>query len=140
MPWSTRLDDVRPVRLRRAEAEQRVHDRRQLRLDHELPVLLGVAVRSGAVELVLLAERDDDLVDERVAEARDLDLVAAAVAAALVVVIVVARLLEASTETRLRSVEAHTPTTAFLSFAESTSSPSLVTFSSGTCSTIEWTP
>ena len=76
-----RLHDVRAVVLRGADVEQRVQDRRELRLHDVLAVERGVAVRGGAVELVLLAERDDDLVDQRVAEARDLDPAAVARAA-----------------------------------------------------------
>ena len=57
-----------------AEVEQGVQDLRQLRLDDVLAV--SSASRSGWVRLnwSFLPERDDDLVDERVAEARDLDL------------------------------------------------------------------
>ena len=68
-----RLHDVRAVVLRGADVEQRVEDRRQLRLHDVLAVERRVAVGRGAVELVLLPERDDDLVHQRVAEARDLD-------------------------------------------------------------------
>ena len=39
-----------------------------------MPKFFGVVGRLGGVELVLLPERDDDLVDQRVAQAADLDL------------------------------------------------------------------
>ena len=54
-----------------AEVVERVQDRGELRLQVVLLELLVVG-RCAAVPEVLLAERDDDLVDERVREARDL--------------------------------------------------------------------
>ena len=73
------LHDVETVGLGRADVEQQVQDPRELRLDHVLPVQLGVAVRRRAVEHVLLSDRDDDLVHERVPEAGDLHVVVAIV-------------------------------------------------------------
>ena len=63
-----RLDDVRPVVLRGAEVEQHVHHVCQLGRQHVLAVPRRVLVGLGPVELVLLPERDHDLVDQRVAQ------------------------------------------------------------------------
>ena len=101
MPWRTawtmsvRLSSGAP------DVEQRVQHRRELRLHDVLAVQRGVAVRRRPVELVLLPERDDDLVHQRVAEPGDLHPAAARV-----------RRLPL-TWSRRRSVVDHTPTTAF---------------------------
>ena len=64
-----RLDDVGAVGLRDVEPRvQDVDQVRQLGLDDVGAVELGVLVGRRRVELVLLADRDDHLVDERVAE------------------------------------------------------------------------
>ena len=55
------------------DVEQQVHHGGQLRIEHVGPVVLEVVLRLGGVELVLLAQRDDNLVDQRVAQAADLD-------------------------------------------------------------------
>ena len=75
-----RLDDVGAVRLLDAEAEQRVQEARRLGVESELAEVLRVVRGGRAVELVLLADRDDHLVDQRVAEARDLDPLVTAMA------------------------------------------------------------
>src|SRR6185295_15953376 len=69
-----RADDVRTPGLRRVHDtwEQDVHDLRQLRVDDELAEVLRVVRGGRRVEPVLLTQGDHDLVDERVAQARDL--------------------------------------------------------------------
>ena len=79
--------------------EELVEHRRQLRLQHVLAVVGRVVLRVRAVEPVLLAQRDDHLVDQRVAETRDLHERD--------------RLPWPFTEIARRSVVAQTPTTAF---------------------------
>ena len=76
MPGQQRLHDVRAVRLRDVEArEQDVDDLRQLRRDDVLAVELRVVGSAAcALKRSFLPERDDDLVDERVAQAADLDV------------------------------------------------------------------
>ena len=72
-----RLDDVRAVGLLDPEVEQLVQDRREVQVQRVLAEVLQVVRRLRAVELVLLPERDDDLVDQRVAQPRDLHPLAA---------------------------------------------------------------
>ncbi len=67
-----RLDDVRPARLLHAEVEQGVQQARRLRVQRIPAEVRQVVGGRRPVELVLLADRDDDLVDQRVAEPRDL--------------------------------------------------------------------
>ena len=98
----------------------------QLRLHDVLAVQLGVAVGRRAVELVLLPERDDDLVHERVAKSRDLDPAAVPAPRAAVV-----------TWSFLRSVVDQTPTTAFDASGPLTALWLRVTIRSGIWSTVE---
>jgi hypothetical protein len=67
-----RLDDVRAVLLLDAQPEQRVEDAGGLGVHGVRPEVGRVVGGPRTVELVLLPERDDHLVDERVAETADL--------------------------------------------------------------------
>ena len=82
-----------------------------------------------AVVAVLLAQRDHDLVDERVAEAAHLDAAGWWILRCF---------LWPLTWSFLRSAEAHTPTTALPALAEETDLPSRVTAASGICRTTLW--
>src|SRR6185436_522866 len=104
-------------------------DLRQLGLDHVLAVVRGVVVRTCPVELVLVARRDHYLVDQRVAQARDLD-----VAAFDVLFLSKSAFVTSSLR---RSVVDQTPTTALPALAEETLLWSFVTFDSGTWRTTE---
>ena len=67
-----RLHDVRAVVLGRIDVEQQVHHMRQLGVEHELAVQRRVLARLGLVEVILLTERDHQLVHQRVAKAAHL--------------------------------------------------------------------
>ena len=101
-----------------------LENRGQLRLEHVLAVVGRVVLGLGPVEPVLLAERDDHLVDQRITESRE--------------IWVNGPVLLPVTEIACRSVDAQTPTTAF-GRSRGDRLAVRVTSRSGTWSTIDWT-